>query len=244
MCTGKTLDKLIGRKGLRLSEALRYAEQIADGLAAAHGAGIIHRDLKPANIIVNEQGEIKILDFGLAKLIEPEEADVWASTQTRSLSSGSRHQLPERWPICRPNRPRRQTVDERSDIFSFGAVLYEMITGRRAFGGDSTAFDPRLRPSHRSRARQTRHASKCRATWNGSSSDACARIPAAVGKASLDLKIALEDVSLEDVDSSETALAGQVVRSGAGSAVDGLVLLWLALAVLASAAGATSARAL
>ncbi len=70
--SGKTLDQLIGRKGLRLNEALRYAIQIADGLAAAHGAGIIHRDLKPANIIVNEQGEVKILDFGLAKLTEPE----------------------------------------------------------------------------------------------------------------------------------------------------------------------------
>ena len=68
---GKTLDRLIGRKGIRLQDALRYAIQIADGLAAAHHAGIIHRDLKPGNIIVDEQGEVKILDFGLAKLNEP-----------------------------------------------------------------------------------------------------------------------------------------------------------------------------
>src|SRR5579864_4856938 len=81
---GKTLDRLIGRKGLRLNEALRYAIQIADGLAAAHGAGIIHRDLKPANIIVNEQGDVKILDFGLAKLNEPE-PDAHAITQSVHL---------------------------------------------------------------------------------------------------------------------------------------------------------------
>ena len=87
---GRTLDKLIGRKGLRLSDALRYAQQIADGLAAAHAAGIIHRDLKPANIIVSEQGEVKILDFGLAKLRDPEEADVWAPTESVHVATARR----------------------------------------------------------------------------------------------------------------------------------------------------------
>src|SRR5260370_1531759 len=82
---GKTIDKLIGRKGMRLNDALRYSAQIADGLAAAHGSGIVHRDLKPANVIVNEQGEVKILDFGLAKLAEPEEADVHAPTESVHL---------------------------------------------------------------------------------------------------------------------------------------------------------------
>src|ERR1051326_2386053 len=71
---GKSLDELIGRRGLRLSEALRYAIQIADALAKAHAAGIIHRDLKPANIMVSEDGVVKVLDFGLAKLAEPVEA--------------------------------------------------------------------------------------------------------------------------------------------------------------------------
>src|ERR1700722_6821038 len=119
---GRTLDKLIGRKGLRLAQALRYAQQIADGLLAAHGAGIVHGDLKPANIVVNEQGEIKILGFGLARLMEREEADVHS--------------------YLSPEQAEAQSVDGRSDIFSFGAVLYEMITGRRAFNGASQLSDP------------------------------------------------------------------------------------------------------
>src|SRR5205814_4191561 len=68
---GDTLDHLIGRKALRIRDVLKYAVQIADALAAAHGAGIVHRDLKPSNLIVTPQGVVKILDFGLAKLSEP-----------------------------------------------------------------------------------------------------------------------------------------------------------------------------
>src|SRR5579864_2154568 len=137
---GKTLDKLIGRRGLRLNEALRYAVQIADGLAAAHGAGIIHRDLKPANVIVNEQGGIKILDFGLAKLSEPKEPDVFAPTESVHLDPALQTEagtIIGTVAYMSPEQADGRKVDERSDIFSFGAVLYEMITGRRAFAGDS-----------------------------------------------------------------------------------------------------------
>ena len=133
---GKTLDKLIGRKGLRLNEALRYAVQIADGLAAAHGAGIIHRDLKPANIIVNEQGDVKILDFGLAKLSEPEEPDVFAPTESVHMQTEA-GTIMGTAAYMSPEQADGRKVDERSDIFSFGAVLYEMLTGKRAFTGDS-----------------------------------------------------------------------------------------------------------
>jgi serine/threonine protein kinase len=138
--SGKTLDKLIGRRGLRLSEALRYAIQIADGLAAAHGAGIIHRDLKPANIIINEQGDVKILDFGLAKLSDPEEPDVYAATESVHLDALLKTEagtIIGTVAYMSPEQANSHKVDERSDIFSFGAVLYEMITGRRAFTGDS-----------------------------------------------------------------------------------------------------------
>ncbi len=137
---GKTLDRLIGRKGIRLNDALRYAIQIADGLAAAHSAGIVHRDLKPANIIVNEHGELKILDFGLAKLTEIEEPDVFAVTQSVHVDAALRTEagtIIGTVAYMSPEQADGHTVDARSDIFAFGAVLYEMITGKRAFTGDS-----------------------------------------------------------------------------------------------------------
>ncbi|MBP1596785.1 MAG: serine/threonine protein kinase [Acidobacteria bacterium] len=137
---GRALDQLIGRKGLKLGEALGYAAQIADGLAKAHAAGIVHRDLKPSNIMVANDGLVKILDFGLAKLTETLSADEFTATQ----ATGATQELQtEEGTIVgtvaymSPEQAEGRRVDARSDIFSFGSVLYEMLTGRQAFRRDS-----------------------------------------------------------------------------------------------------------
>jgi eukaryotic-like serine/threonine-protein kinase len=138
---GKTLDQLIGRRGMRMSEALKYSAQIADALAKAHSAGIVHRDLKPANIMIADDGRAKILDFGLAKLTEPEAHPSQSqATVTRPMDLGAQTEdgiILGTVAYMSPEQAEGRTVDARSDIFAFGAVLYEMLSGRRAFEGPS-----------------------------------------------------------------------------------------------------------
>src|ERR1022692_2847635 len=137
---GKPLNELIPRKGMRLTEALRIAAQVADALTAAHAASIVHRDLKPANIMVDAHGRTKVLDFGSAKLSAPAAA-AGADEATHSLAVeqpvSEEGVILGTVPYMSPEQVEGKPVDARSDIFSFGAVLYEMITGQHAFRGKS-----------------------------------------------------------------------------------------------------------
>ncbi len=134
MIPGKPFDQLIPRNGLGLGEILRYGAQIADALSKAHAAGIVHRDLKPANVMVTPEGLVKVLDFGLAKLVEQDDPE---DSATRTIALTEKGTIMGTAAYMSPEQAEARPTDCRSDIFSLGALLYEMATGQHAFQGAS-----------------------------------------------------------------------------------------------------------
>ncbi|HUL79769.1 MAG TPA: serine/threonine-protein kinase [Vicinamibacteria bacterium] len=134
---GQTLRRRLGRGPLPARKAIEYAVQVCRGLSAAHAKGILHRDLKPENLFLTSDGQVKILDFGLAKLSEPAEASGLSEGETPTATDA--RALLGTVGYMSPEQVRGQGLDSRSDLFTLGAILYEMLSGRRAFKGETPA---------------------------------------------------------------------------------------------------------
>jgi serine/threonine protein kinase len=137
LLSGETLASRLHRGPLSLKEALHTGRQVAEAMAAAHEKGVLHRDLKPANIQLGADGRAKVLDFGLARAMEGDLANSALSTATSSPDRSG--PILGTAPYMSPEQARGEAVDERTDVWAFGCVLFEMLTGKRAFPGHTFA---------------------------------------------------------------------------------------------------------
>ena len=134
---GRSLESAIGDRGVPIKRLLDFAIQIADALDAAHRAGIVHRDIKPANVFITARGDAKLLDFGLAKLQAPPAEGASQTTRSVAPSLTGAGTVVGTAAYMSPEQAMGQELDARTDLFSFGALIYQMATGRQAFAGDS-----------------------------------------------------------------------------------------------------------
>ena len=129
----------VGPRGVPINEALPIARQICEALQAAHERGVIHRDLKPANIKITPAGNVKVLDFGLAKALSDDAAADASNSPTMTAMATRAGVIIGTAAYMAPEQARGKDVDKRTDIWAFGCVFYEMLTGRRAFPGDDVS---------------------------------------------------------------------------------------------------------
>jgi Tol biopolymer transport system component len=228
---GQTLGALLRSRGaIPVGEALDVSTQVAAALAAAHGVGIVHRDLKPENVMRRSDGYVKVLDFGLAKLTEPlapESLETSAPTQSLGPRTGTGVVLGTAHYLS-PEQAAGRTVDARSDIFSFGAMLYEMVAGERAFDRSSVMEtvaaildqEPKRLPA-KVPPELSRLILRC-----------LRKEPDRRYQSMADLKVALEELREESTGPGRSALAGARRRSGRRAASVLAILAVVLLAVL------------